>query len=284
MNNKLKLRNLLNISNLEYAMEAYNPISAMIAKNAGFKCLWVGSLGVSASLGIRDDSEISWSEMLSNVDNIFDYVNIPIIVDIDSGYGDENITARVVRKLDKVGAAGVCIEDKIFPKMNSFISHNQKLIDVDDFCLKLKKMRSVVSKDFVIIARLEGFIVNDNIDNIMNRAYKYIEAGADALVIHSKKDTTEDIKKFMEKFNKSVPIIIIPTTYHREGKKVFEDLGISLVIWANHLTRASIRAMEDVAKKIYINQSVDCVENDIATMDDIFRLQNINDKDNKYER
>lgn len=284
MNNKIKLKNLLNSSNIEYAMEAYNPTSAMIAKNAGFKCLWVGSLGVSASLGIRDDSEISWSEMLSNVDNIFDYVNMPIIVDMDSGYGDENIAARVAKKLDKVGAAGACIEDKLFPKMNSFISHKQKLINVDDFCLKIKKMRDSVSKDFIIIARLEGFIVDDKIENTLNRAYKYVEAGADALVIHSKKDTVQDIREFMNKFDKRVPIIIIPTTYHREGKKVFEDLEISLVIWANHLTRASIRVMEDVAKKVYINQSVDCVENDIATMDDIFRLQNINEKDNKYGR
>lgn len=227
---------------------------------------------------------MSWSEMLSNVDNIFDYVDIPIIVDIDSGYGDENIAARVVKKLEKIGAAGVCIEDKLFPKMNSFINHDQKLIDIDDFCIKIKKMRENVSKDFVIIARLEGFIVNDKIENILNRAYKYIEAGANALVIHSKKSTAEDIKTFMKKFNKRVPIIIIPTTYHKEGQDVFKNLGVSLVIWANHLTRASIKAMEEVAKKVFLNQNVACVENEIATMGEIFRLQNINKKDTKYER
>ena len=132
------LKKLLNSPELEFLMEAHNGLSAKIVENAGFSCIWGSGLAISASMGVRDCNELSWTQVLEVVEFMSDAVRIPILLDGDTGYGNYNNMRRLVRKLEQRGIAGVCIEDKLFPKTNSFVGDRQPLADIKEFCGKIR--------------------------------------------------------------------------------------------------------------------------------------------------
>lgn len=150
-----QLRALLESSELEFIMEAHNGISARIVEEAGFKGIWASGLAISAQFGVRDNNEASWTQVVEMLEFMADATRIPILLDGDTGYGDFNNMRRLVRKLEQRGVAGVCIEDKLFPKSNSFINGNrQPLANVDEFCGKIKAGKdSQTDPDFRIVAR-----------------------------------------------------------------------------------------------------------------------------------
>jgi phosphoenolpyruvate phosphomutase len=206
-----------------------------------------------------------------------DATTIPILHDADTGYGDYNIARRLVRKLEMRDIAGLCLEDKIFPKINTFIDgKNQRLTTIEEFCSKIKAIKDTQKdSDFVVVARTEAFTTGSNLDEALLRAYKYKESGADAILVHSKQNTAIEIEQFMESWDKSLPIIIVPTKYYNTPTEIFRKLGISCVIWANHNIRASINGMKFVGKHIFRKESISDMEKIIASMDEVFRLQNM---------
>src|SRR5713226_516500 len=130
-----KLRNLIMRSELSFLMEAHSGLSAKIAEEAGFEGIWASGLSISAMLGLRDNNEASWTQVLEVAEFMSDATGVPILVDGDTGYGNFNSVRRLVRKLEQRGIAGVCIEDKLFPKSNSFVrGTSQPLADIDEFC------------------------------------------------------------------------------------------------------------------------------------------------------
>src|SRR5438105_5948752 len=149
-----RLRRLIDRPSLSFLMEAHNGLSAKIAEEAGFEAIWASGLSISAVLGVRDSNEASWTQVLENLEFMSDATHIPILVDGDTGYGNFNNMRRLVRKLEQRGIAGVCIEDKVFPKTNSFLhGESQPLADIAEFCGKLKAGKDEQkSHDFVIIA------------------------------------------------------------------------------------------------------------------------------------
>src|SRR3981189_3040027 len=184
------LRRELVSPSLSFLMEAHSGLSAKIAEEAGFQALWACGLTMSASLGLGDSNEASWTQMLEILEYMADAVEIPILVDGDTGYGNFNSVRRLVRKLCDRGVAGVCIEDKLFPKTNSFVGERQPLAEIDEFCGRIKAGKDSQSDgDFVLVARTEALISGHGLDEALRRAEAYHAAGADAILIHSKQKT-----------------------------------------------------------------------------------------------
>ena len=161
MSKKTKqFRELLLSKDLEFLLEAHNGISAKIGEEAGFKGLWASGLAISAQYGVRDSNEASWTQVLENIEFMSDASNIPIMLDGDTGYGNFNNVRRLVRKLEQRDIAAVCIEDKLYPKTNSFIDGDkQELADIEEFCSRIKAGKDAqIDDDFSIITRIEAFI------------------------------------------------------------------------------------------------------------------------------
>ena len=197
------------------------------------------------------------------------------MLDGDTGFGNFNSFRRLVTKLEQRGVAGVCIEDKIFPKTNSFIDGDkQPLADYEEFCGKIKAGKDTQKdEDFIIISRIESFIAGWGLEVAMQRAFAYADAGADAILVHSKISNPEQIEAFMDRWDGRKPIVIVPTMYFKTPTQKFRDLGIAMAIWANHTVRASITNMQKIVKQIYDEESLQRIQEKIVPVKEIFRLQ-----------
>jgi phosphoenolpyruvate phosphomutase len=271
-----QFKRLLQSQQVEFLMEAHNGVSAKIVEETGFKGIWASGLSISASLSVRDNNEASWTQVLEILEFMSDATTIPILVDADTGYGNFNNVRRLVRKLEQRGIAAMCIEDKVFPKTNSFINgEDQELADIEEFCGKIKAAKDTQQDpDFCVVARVEALIAGWGLAEALKRADAYHRAGADALLIHSKKSTADQILAFMKEWKDTCPVVIVPTMYYNTPTEVFERAGISVVIWANHLMRSCITAMQYNAARIFRERSLVSVEPEIASVKEIFRLQN----------
>ncbi len=258
---------------LSFLMEAHNGLSARIVEEAGFRGIWASGLTISASLGLRDSNEASWTQVLDVLEYMADAAAIPILVDGDTGYGNFNNVRRLVRKLCARRIGGVCIEDKLFPKTNSFIGERQPLADIDEFCGRIKAGKDSQTDDaFVLVARVEALISGHSMEEALQRAEAYHAAGADAILIHSKKNTADEILAFTERWGRRAPLVIVPTMYHTTPTETFRRAGISAIIWANHNLRAAITAMRETSQRIFERESLEGTEGAVATVKDIFRL------------
>ena len=275
MKKTTQLRNIISSNKLEKIMESHNALSAKIVEKVGFKGIWASGLSISASLGVRDNNEASWTQVLDVLEFMSDATSIPILLDGDTGYGNFNNARRLVKKLEQRQIAGVCIEDKIFPKTNSFIrGETQPLADIDEFCGKIKAMKDTqLDEDFVVVSRVEAFIAGWGLTEALKRAEAYRKAGTDAILIHSKRTDSLEIESFMKEWGNRLPVVIVPTKYYSVPTERFREMGISLVIWANHNLRASIRAMEETSRQIYSDESLINVEPYITPLEHVFRLQ-----------
>ena len=276
MTKKTKLlRNLLNKTSLEFLLEAHNGISAKIAEEAGFEGLWASGLALSAQYGVRDNNEASWTQIVDMVEFMADATTIPILLDGDTGYGNFNNMRRLVKKLEQRGIAGVCIEDKLFPKTNSFIKgEKQALADVAEFSGKIAAGKdSQLDEDFCIIARVEAFIAGWDMKEALYRAESYRKAGADGVLIHSSLPNPSQILEFAQEWANRSPLVIVPTKYYSTPVEAYRKAEISMVIWANHMLRGSVHYMQQIASTIKTKKAVTDIEDDIATVNEVFRLQ-----------
>ncbi|WEX79329.1 phosphoenolpyruvate mutase (plasmid) [Sinorhizobium numidicum] len=266
------LRELILSSDLTFLMEAHDGLSAAIAERAGFKGLWASGLSISSVLGYRDASEASWTQIVDIVERIVDATSIPVLVDGDSGFGNFNNARIVARKLEQRGAAGLCLEDKQFPKTNSFVGDRHALADIDEFSGRLKAVKDTTGPGFVLVARIEAMIAGHGIDEAIVRADAYAEAGADAILIHSRKPVADEILAFAKEWNNKLPVVIVPTKYYKTPVSAYRDARISTVIWANHTMRAAIAGMRHICGRIHAEQSVAAIEDEVAGLDELFRL------------
>lgn len=276
MKKTTQLRHLLQSNQLEFLLEAHNGLSSKIVEEAGFKGIWASGLGISAQLGVRDNNEASWTQVLEIVEFMADATSIPILLDGDTGYGNFNNMRRLVRKLEQRQIAGVCIEDKQFPKTNSFIqSTTQPLAKIEEFCGKIKAAKDAqLDDEFVVVARIEAFIAGWGLSEALKRAEAYTEAGADAILIHSALSMPDEVLAFKQAWGDRVPVLIVPTKYYLTPTSVFQDYNFSIVIWANQMLRASVTAMQHTATTIYQEQNLFITEDAIVPITEIFRLQN----------
>ena len=282
------LKKELNSKELSFLMEAHNGLTAKIVEDSGFKGIWASGLSVATALGVRDSNEASWTQILDVLEFMSDATSIPILVDGDTGYGNFNNFRRLVSKLCQRKIAGVCIEDKQYPKTNSFVKEYQKLADIDEFCGKIKAGKDTQEdENFSIIARVEALIAGWGIGEAIKRANAYYESGADAILIHSSKKNANEILKFKKEWDNRCPVIIIPTTYHQTPTKIFRKAGISAVIWANQSLRASIKAIQEVTNHLYKNENLKGIEKKISSLNEVFEIAGNNElleAEKKYTR
>ncbi len=266
---------MLQSAELEFLMEAHNGLSARIVREAGFHGIWASGLSISAQFGVRDNNEASWTQVVDTLEFMADASDLPILLDGDTGYGNFNNLRRLVRKLEQRGIAGVCIEDKQFPKTNSFLNgERQPLADVAEFAGKIAAGKDTQNDpNFSIVARVEALIAGWGMDEALRRAEAYRKAGADAILIHSKLSKPDEIVTFAREWAGRAPLVIVPTRYYSTPTDVFREAGISVVIWANHMVRSAAAAMQSVAREIHASQTLVNVEDRIISVNEIFRLQ-----------
>jgi phosphoenolpyruvate phosphomutase len=287
MKKTVRFRQLLTTKHIEFVMEAHNALSARIVEEAGFKALWAGGLAMSAAMGVRDCNELSWTQVLDTIEFMSDATDIPILLDADTGYGNYNNVRRLIQKLESRDIAAVCIEDKLFPKSNSFVHPEfQELADIEEFCGRIRAAKDAQTDPyFTVIARVEAFIVGLGLDEALKRAEAYRRAGADGILIHSKSSDVGEIASFMRHWKDRCPVVIVPTSYYKTPTSLFQNLGVSLVVWSNHMLRASIMSMQRVAQDIAGCSSIAHAESHIVPVHEVFRLQclpELNRADKKY--
>ena len=270
-----RFKALLLSGQTDFLLEAHNGISARIGEEAGFKGLWASGLSVAAQFGVRDSNEASWTQVLEMVEFMAEATRIPIMLDGDTGYGNFNNMRRLVRKLEQRDVAAVCIEDKLFPKTNSFIAgERQQLADIDEFCGKIKAGKDAQSDDdFCVVARVEALIAGWGMEEAVRRAEAYHAAGADGILIHSAMTTSDEILEFMGRWESRSPVVIVPTRYYATPTDVYRDAGVSMVIWANHMLRSAVKAMQETAEHLFTHENLLALEDRIAPVGEIFRLQ-----------
>ncbi len=278
MDKTKQFKTILQSNELEFICEAHNGLSAKIVEEAGFKGIWGSGLSISAQFGVRDNNEASWTQILDVLEFMSDGTSIPILLDGDTGYGNFNNVQRLVKKLEQRDIAGVCLEDKLFPKTNSFIGGKQQpLAPIDEFAGKIKAGKDAQSDDdFCIVARVEAFIAGWGLTEAMRRAEAYHEAGADAILIHSALSVPDEILAFKKEWADRSPVVIVPTKYYSTPTDIYRAHKISLVIWANHVLRSAISGMQQVTRSIFEEQSLIRVESEIASVAEVFRLQGAN--------
>ena len=274
-----RLRALIASPSLSFLAEAHNGLSARIVEEAGFDGIWASGLTIAASLGVRDCNEASWTQTLECIEFIADATSVPVLVDGDTGYGNFNNARRLVAKLEQRGAAGVCLEDKLFPKTNSFINGaEQQLADIDEFCGRLKAARDTAGNDsFVIVARTEAFVAGRGLAEALRRADAYCRAGADAILIHSARTDASEVLDFKRAWRGPLPIIAVPTKYYETPTDVFRAHGFSVLIWANHLLRSCVAAMQATAARLFADECLHHVERNVAPLAEVFRLQRMDE-------
>lgn len=272
------LRSVVARPGLARAMGAHNALSARVAEQAGFDAIWASGLEISASQGLPDASILTMSDFLAAAAAMAHAVDRPVIADVDAGFGDINNVYRTVQCYEAAGVAAVCIEDKRHPKLNSFVSGSQHLEPVDEFAAKLMAAKAAQrDPDFVVIARIEALVVGASESEALYRASVYEQAGADAILIHSRHPEPTEIFSFREKYDGGLPVVVVPTAFPQVTATDLETRGFALCIYANHGLRSALRAMRRTMAAIARTGTTACVEDRIASLDEVFAVQGIAD-------
>ena len=273
-----RLRDAVAAGGLASVMSAHNPLSARLAEEAGFDGVWASGFELSAAYGVPDASLLSLTQHLAMTRAMCEQVAIPLIADLDTGYGNAVNVLHVVGAYARAGAAAVVIEDKTFPKDTSLLAGaRQELVRIEEFQGKIEAAHAVAGPyDLLVIARTEALIADLGMDEALRRGAAYAEAGADLLLVHSKRRTADEIIGFTERWSGVLPLVIVPTAYPELTEDRVRGLGkIAIVIYANHAVRAAVAAMRTVFRTIRRDGGIHTVEPTIASVEDVFELQRV---------
>lgn len=262
-----RLKRLIGAKPIVRILESHSGLTGLICENVSveingkkreFDGMWSSSLTDSTSKGKPDIEAVDLTTRLHSINDMLECTTKPLIYDGDTGGKPEHFVFAV-RTLERLGISAIIIEDKIGLKKNSLFGTEvkQEQDSVEDFCYKIKAgKKAQVTNDFMIIARIESLICGKDVHEALERAYSYVSAGADGVMIHSKEKSGDDIKEFCVRFREkdsSTPIVVVPSTYNHITEDALIEWGANVVIYANHLLRASYPAMNDVAKSILTN-------------------------------
>ena len=258
------LRRLIDFKKIVRVLETHSPISALIAENtyfekngrrSGYDAFWSSSLTDSTALGKPDNESLENAQRLNSINHIFEVTTKPLIFDGDTGGQIEHLDMKV-KSMERLGISAVIFEDKTGFKQNSLYQNtsDQQQEDKKKFAEKINIAKKAKrNDDFMVISRIESFILGKNLKDAIDRANTYVEAGADGVMIHSKSKNPKEIFDFSKKFKKNfpkVPLICVPSTYNQVKEEELIDRGFNIVIYANHMLRASYPAMQKVALNI----------------------------------
>ncbi|RVG99425.1 phosphonopyruvate hydrolase [Sinorhizobium meliloti] len=271
-----QLKQTIIANGLAHVMAAHSPLSARLVEEAGFDGIWASGFELSALYGLADVSMISMTQHLDMVRAMGEQSSLPIIADIDTGFGNAINVIYAIQQYERAGAAAVVIEDKTFPKVTSLVADGrQDLLRSEEFQGKIRAAVATRSNpDFLIIARTEALIAGLGEEEALKRAAAYEAAGADMILIHSKQKTPDEVESFVRNWNGKVPVVIVPTAYPEMNEERIKALGkIAIVIYGNHAIRASVTAMQDAFSRILKDRGIHAVNKDIVSVEEIFRLQ-----------
>ncbi len=285
-NRKSRLKRLMDVKDLVRIMESHSALTGLIIENINvikknefleFDGMWSSSLTDSAVRGKPDNQSVDYSTRISGLNEICEVTTKPIIFDADNGGRLEHISF-MIKSLERVGVSAAIIEDKVGLKRNSLFQNQQgvKQDSIKNFCKKIKKAKEAkISNDFLVIARVESFILGKRLEDAIKRAEAYSKAGADAILIHSKDKDPKKIFSFAKKFSKSKffkPLVSVPSSYSKTYEKNLIKNNFKIVIYANQLIRASYPAMVSTAKSILYNKRSFEAQKRISSINEIINL------------
>ena len=257
-------------------MAAHNPLCARLAERAGFDAIWGSGFELSASYAVPDASLLSMSAHLEMTRAIASAVSIPLIADIDTGFGNAVNVSYVVPQFEAAGASAIVMEDKTFPKDTSLrVEGRQELVRVEEFQGKVAAACAArADASFTVIARVEALIAGLGQGEAQRRALAYAEAGADAILIHSRQKAPDEILEFVRAWKGPVPLVLVPTAYPQLTERDIAALGkVGLVIYGNHAIRAAVGAMQSVFAQIRRDGGISQVDATLPTVKEIIELQ-----------
>lgn len=281
-----RLKKLLEMKTTVNAIEAHSGLTGIIAEKTQiledgkayqFDAMWVSSLCDSTAKGKPDIELVDMSSRISNIEDIMEVTTKPIIFDGDTGGLIEHFVYNI-KTLERIGVSACIIEDKTGLKKNSLFGNEvaQTQDTIEHFCEKIKAGKRVLkTSDFMLIARIESLILEKGMEDALNRAFAYIEAGADGIMIHSRLKDPAEIFEFCEKFRQKdtkTPIVVVPTSFNTVTEEEWAQRNVNIVIYANQLTRSAFPAMEHVAKTILKNHRAKEADDMCMPFKDIIRL------------
>lgn len=265
---KDSIRSLIKKKGLIRIMEAHDGLTGLIVektkvkkdgKNREFDGMWVSSLCDSTRKGKPDTELVDFTSRCQTLEEIIEVTTKPIILDGDTGGLAEHLVYNI-RTLERLGVSAIIIEDKIGLKKNSLFGTEveQHQDSIENFCHKISECKRVqLTKDFMVIARIESLILKQGMEDALKRAKAYVKAGADGIMIHSREKTPDEIVEFVKKFRKSykdIPIVVVPSSFNTITDTELKAIGVNVVIYANQLIRAAFPAMQKVAQLILENE------------------------------
>lgn len=251
----------------------HNPVTAGLVERAGFDALWLSSLEMSTSKLLPDANVITFSEVAQILREINSTTTLPIIVDADNGYGSDETAIRAAQAFRDAGATAICLEDNAFPKRGSFYTDvERQLEDIDTFCRRIQKVRRAVGNRLDIIARTEGLIAGVGMRETIERAYAYVEAGADALFVQTNTSTAEDFIRVLSEVKALAPIVTTPTALPDLSATQLHALGTDVIIFSNVVMRTIIKAVSEILSELKVVRRLDEVQSQIAPLEELFEL------------
>ena len=281
-----RLRKLIGMKGCVNAIEAHSGITGLIAektkvlqdgKTYQFDAMWVSSLCDSTAKGKPDIELVDMTSRFRTVDDIMDVTTKPIIFDGDTGGLTEHFV-YTVKTLERMGVSMIIIEDKTGLKKNSLFGTEveQTQDSIENFCEKIRAgKKAQKTKEFMIVARIESLILERGMGDALNRAFAYVDAGADGIMIHSRKKSPDEIFEFVKIFrekNQATPIVVVPTSFNTVTEEEFKNRGVNVVIYANQLTRSGFPAMQRTAETILINHRAKEADDMCMSIKDIITL------------
>ena len=280
------LRKKLESNSIVKVGGAFDAMSAKLVETSGFDAVWAGSFAISATHALPDASILTMTEFFDAASSMASTCEIPIIADCDTGYGGPSNVTHMVKKYESAGISSICIEDKTFPKQNSLLENGKNdLLSEKEFVAKILAAKQARNdKDFLIMARVEALISGAGMNEALKRATAYENAGADAILIHSKQKTPDEIFEFADSWKGSVPIVVVPTTYDSVKISDLSLHNIKMIIFANQTLRVSHLAMTKLLREMIDTEHISTIEQEMSTMQDIFNLQEMYDIKSKEKK
>jgi phosphoenolpyruvate phosphomutase len=259
------------------AIGAHDGISGILGERAGFDLIWGSGFEISASFGTPDANVLTMTEQLDRCALINETVSIPVIADCDNGFGNAINTVHTVRKFERAGISGICIEDNVFPKKCSFYDDVcRELVPLSEHALKIRACKETQeTQSFFVIARTEALIAGFSMDEAVERATAYAEAGADAILIHSKEKQPGQILEFAERWTLPTPLVAVPTTYDAISMAELDAVGYKIVIYANQGLRSAIKAVQENLSLLRSTGRASVLRDRMASLEEVFDLVNL---------
>ncbi|MBI4610496.1 MAG: isocitrate lyase/phosphoenolpyruvate mutase family protein [Candidatus Rokubacteria bacterium] len=280
MTKAARLRALLRQPGTVAAVGAHDALSAKLIEAAGFPVVWSSSFTVAAAQrAMPDVNLLTMTENLEVARYINDAVAIPVIADCDNGYGNAINVMRTVEEYEKAGIGGISIEDNVFPKRCSlYPGVRRELATLEEHAGKIRAAkRAQRDRDFVVIARTEALIAGWGMAEALKRAHAYAEAGADMILVHSKAPTAAEVLEFLRRWDRGIPIVVVPTLYPSVGFDELEAAGVKLVIFANQVLRGSVKGMQETLAVLARTRHLEAVAPHTVTLEEIYQLVGVSE-------